>query len=45
MYDENLKKISLASVLGNKTAETLHINQKNNVDQKMEQGRKKGLSL
>lgn len=45
MYDENLKKISLASVLGNKTAETLHINQKNNIDQKMEQGRKKGLSL
>jgi hypothetical protein len=45
VYDENLKKISVGSALGNKTAETLQINQKNNMEQKMEQGRKKGLSF
>ncbi len=45
VYDENLKKISVASAIGNKTAETLQINQKNSMEQKIEQGRRKGLSL
>ncbi len=45
VYDENLKKTSMSSVLGNKTAETLEINNKNSVNQKVEQGRKKGLSI
>jgi hypothetical protein len=45
VYDENLKKISLAAALGNKTAEQLQLNQKSNIEQKAEQVRKNGLSI
>lgn len=45
VYDENLKKISMVAVLGNKTAEQLQLNQKSNIEQKAEQVRKNGLSI
>lgn len=45
VYDENLKKISIASVLGNKTSEPLQSNQKISIEQKVEQRKKNGLSL
>jgi len=45
VYDENLKKISIASVLGNKTSEPLQSNQKISMEQKVEQRKKNGLSL
>ncbi len=45
VYDENLKKMSIASVLGNKTTEPLQLNQKSSMEQKVEQRKKNGLSL
>ena len=45
IYDENLKKISMAAALNNKTAEQLQLNQKSNIEQKAEQVRKNGLSI
>ncbi len=45
VYDENFKKTSMSSVLGNKTAESMEINNKNSINQKVEQGRKNGLSI
>jgi len=38
-------KTSMSSVVGNKTAESMEINNKNNINHKVEQGRKNGLSL
>lgn len=45
IYDENLKKISIATALGNKTAESIQLNQKNGIEQKLDQVKKKGLSI
>ena len=45
IYDENLKKISWAAALGNKTAESIQLNQKNGIEQKLDQVKKKGLSI
>ena len=45
IYDENSKKISLAVALGHKTTEPSELNKKIDVQQKVDQTRKNGLSL
>lgn len=45
VYDENLKKISIATALGNKTAESLQLSKKSSMEQKAEQVKKNGLSV
>jgi hypothetical protein len=45
VYDENLKKISIATAVGNKTAESLQLSKKSSMEQKAEQVKKNGLSI
>jgi len=45
IYDEHLKKISVASALGNKTAEPAQLAKKTNLRQEMREEKKKGLSI
>lgn len=45
IYDESLKKTNVTSVLGNKTSESLKVNNKNIIQHKADQGKKNGLAL
>lgn len=45
IYDEHLKKISVASALGNKSAEPAQLAKKTNLRQEMREENKKGLSI
>jgi len=45
IYDEHLKKISVASALGNKTAEPAQLAKKTNLRQEITEEKKKGLSI
>ncbi len=45
IYDEHLKKITVASALGNKTAEPAQLAKKNDMRQELKVEKKKGLSI